>query len=564
MKNLIAKIFFLLALACAASAQTASNTFSVELTTAAVTATIDGAISASPVIIVKNNVIPISIYLKSSTVDVTASMGGQSSAALNVQLLNSAGAVAGSAIARLDSGIARAEFPFTQELSRAIFALAAAGSTSASVTLVFDYSPPTGARVSSSIACTVSIGGYVSVSTQALTSAQQAVARGNIGAVAVEQLACSQLGPVGVNLSNGTDLKTSYRMQHTFPRYTTGIRMRFGNYQVANGTDVESGPGNTVVVTAAVEYNGINYPVQWNGVASYTMLDGGVTPLSDPLPIDVAAGDSIYGRYCPTVTSTQKWVNTTQQRASTDSYTIGSDITASTGAMASTATTGSWPGFGPIEVTGRVYGDSVSVLGIGDSIMRGSADSINRPGYFARAMGDSVAWLNMGVGGTTQASRLPSTGHVRQRLLSYGLARYVVIQLGVNDVAGGTSLATMQANYLTLANQFVKRGAKVYGCTLLPYTTASSDGYITASGQTVSAFEANKVAFNNWLRTIPSPLSGVFDPAILIEVNSSNVLTLNGGRWLVTGGVAPTADGTHPTTAVHAVLAAAVNVSVFQ
>jgi hypothetical protein len=51
----------------------------------------------------------------------------------------------------------------------------------------------------------------------------------------------------------------------------------------------------------------------------------------------------------------------------------------------------------------------------------------------------------------------------------------------------------------------------------------------------------------------------VIDPASYVEVNASNVLALNGGRWIVNGTANwPTTDGTHPSANAAPLAAAAV------
>lgn len=74
------------------------------------------------------------------------------------------------------------------------------------------------------------------------------------------------------------------------------------------------------------------------------------------------------------------------------------------------------------------------------------------------------------------------------------------------------------------------------------------------SGGTAYTNEANRIAMNNWIRTTPAPLSGFIDVANAVEVNSGNILTQNGGRWIeldagpaVTG----TASGTGTTTVMN-------------
>lgn len=90
------------------------------------------------------------------------------------------------------------------------------------------------------------------------------------------------------------------------------------------------------------------------------------------------------------------------------------------------------------------------------------------------------------------------------------------------------------------------------------------------SGGTISRLtqEQVRVGYNDWLRDTSASgaiaqsngtIAGVFDISSKIEVNSSNVITLNGGLWLATN----TTDGVHPNATGHSTMRTAVDVSLF-
>ena len=110
------------------------------------------------------------------------------------------------------------------------------------------------------------------------------------------------------------------------------------------------------------------------------------------------------------------------------------------------------------------------------------------------------------------------------------------VEYGVNDIfSNAVSLATMKTNAPIVYAWLVNRGIRVFACTLTPKTAGT---FTSAAGQTTSAAEPVRVAWNNFLRTwkpaSPDPvlglLSGVIDVCKTIEVNSSNMLTIDGGR----------------------------------
>jgi hypothetical protein len=90
----------------------------------------------------------------------------------------------------------------------------------------------------------------------------------------------------------------------------------------------------------------------------------------------------------------------------------------------------------------------------------------------------------------------------------------------------------------------------VIACTVLPRGT-STDGWTTAANQTPGAYESVRTNLNTWLRAGPSPgPDAILDIAALVEVDASNVLTLNGGRWKV-GATLESANAEAGTDATH-------------
>lgn len=134
----------------------------------------------------------------------------------------------------------------------------------------------------------------------------------------------------------------------------------------------------------------------------------------------------------------------------------------------------------------------------------------------------------------------------------YGSARsaimakcdYVIVGEGTNDIASGMTLAQYQPKALAIATWFSATGIKVYFGTIPPRTT-STDSWATLANQTVAASEAQRLAINEWLRTIPAPITGILDVAAAVETS---------GKW----NVGTTADGIHPKAAGYDAIATAL------
>jgi lysophospholipase L1-like esterase len=97
---------------------------------------------------------------------------------------------------------------------------------------------------------------------------------------------------------------------------------------------------------------------------------------------------------------------------------------------------------------------------------------------------------------------------------------------------------------------FNKMGLPVFQNTITPSTT-STDSWATTGNQTPESSNAVRVQVNDWIRTVPSPLSGYFEIADLAET------ARNSGIWKA----GYTSDGLHPNATGHSALAAGIDVS---
>lgn len=276
-------------------------------------------------------------------------------------------------------------------------------------------------------------------------------------------------------------------------------------------------------------------------------------------------------------------------------YFTGSDLTQD--GSANMAGTGGVLIYGPRAIYGAApYGVTPLWAAIfGDSIAAGSGDAVHG-GWVLAGLGatntfyeTSIPALQCALPGTTASEFTPDAlsyfqGSIRRRQSAFG-APYSFLQYGTNDLYGSSrTLAQLQADNIAIAQNLALRGSRVLVSTLTPRTT-STDSWATTTNQTTLSAELARIAYNTWLRagapiTISSgvatavaigtsgavvagqsghPFWKVIDPASYVEVNSSNVLALNGGLWIVDGTANwPTLDGTHPAAPVAALAAACV------
>lgn len=276
-------------------------------------------------------------------------------------------------------------------------------------------------------------------------------------------------------------------------------------------------------------------------------------------------------------------------------YALGSDLTATGSvAMRSINAISVWA---PIAIIGTpAAGVRVPCVGIiGDSISRGTGDTtFLNGGWPARALGGpytpAIPYTCVGRGGTKGVdwsdSAAYNTKSIRRRRVVMALPNIMWL-FGTNDFNTGSTMAQVQTAMLAEAIKVTNRGNRFFTATVLPITT-SSDSFATVGNQTQGTGFAQRSAYNAWLRdgapvnstTLAAvavgtagalrigdaghPVYKSIDIASVVEVNASNVLTPNGGFWIVNGGANfSTTDGTHPNSVMHAAMAALIDRSWF-
>lgn len=396
----------------------------------------------------------------------------------------------------------------------------------------------------------------------------------------------------GMNLSHGAGTNTLSPSQRTtranvLPTYdATHIILVFANYSGYTVSGTGEYPGvATIKINCSLEYSAIGsetgeigqrIPVTFQG-RRFVEIEPDAQVFSDPIPFNAYAGVPFFVRTCVTTNgsnipvlggyTTSGGVSPGSIPAIGEGY-VNSNVvdTGSVTQLISGVT------MAPVAIMGHNK-KAVSTAGImGDSICDGTSDGGmpgSNGGYLQRAVSGQlnriftypitppVAYVKCARGGEVLADfATVSKSFRRMKILE--LASTIVCEYGRNDL-GVTSLATIKANYLAVANRFLSRGKNYVACTLVP-NVSCTDGFVTTTNQTKYATESDRIAFNTWIRDTSSngfikqtnepSKCAIFDAAASVEVNSSNVLTQNGGYWRLSGSPIITGTITSVTSAL--------------
>jgi hypothetical protein len=380
-------------------------------------------------------------------------------------------------------------------------------------------------------------------------------------------------------LSNGTDTSATYRRRHTALMTASNLILEFPNYYNNNGDETDT--PNSITIRASIEYKtGQFQPIFFQGKRS-VVVEPGASIACDPLGIQIKSGDQFHTLTYVEVTAGQKWpLSNTAVATDTEGVTIGSDLTMTGGVTATNVRT-----YGPSAIVGTVAEAVPSVsIGPADSIGAGYDDA-GDVGFIARALiADGIGYLNLGMGSDAPGKwTLNEKRRRRAPLLRY--CNYAVIEIGTNGIQSPTTMDTVAANQIAVWKFVAEQGIKGYQTTLLPRST-STDGFATTANQTTDpARQANRVAFNGWIRDgapintdtglwaaagssgasivrsgdVGHPLAGWFECADAVETARDS------GIWKATGSTTGryTDDGTHPSSDATTVLIPTIDTSVF-
>lgn len=337
----------------------------------------------------------------------------------------------------------------------------------------------------------------------------------------------------------------------------TDICLAFGNYYMG----FPAVPPNDYPIRAAIEYNGVNYPVTFRGASSKTVTARDKIIVSDVVAgLTLPAGAEFYvrcgaecalGDQVPTgyPLRTNPATAAHDQMVSTNG---GASQVGGTGAMSETGDYTAAQAFGALAVLGVPLSTEPRCLIIGDSIVRTRDDGgvDGNMGWFQRAL--------------YAANKVPYTSHDRSGIQStnhtpannpylYILAQWVqskaLVCLGRNSMSNVTNLTTDTVNIIAALRV---AGCAVYWA-LVPPRSTSTDAWATVANQTTDSTEANRQTYHASLQSyVGTTLADVLDMLSLYESGTP-------GKWIP----GTTADGIHPGLAgtsdtVHAQMAAVV------
>ena len=346
--------------------------------------------------------------------------------------------------------------------------------------------------------------------------------------------------------SNGTDTTTTSRTRVYITCDCTDAQVLLTNIW---GATAPAANGYNVTVKAAIEINSVVYPLFIRGSRTAVLAAGGAV-LTDPFAYRFTSGDAVFLRVNATVTSGDKWPRWAFFSNSVDQFETGSDMVDSGTLTGTNGYSYRASGFYARPTTAN----QAAVAVIGDSIAAGSGGNTWMNGFIQRAFGGnygkSVPHAFAGASGETIANWIDQTKTIYRLGILRGCTS-ALVQLGINDVSNSRTSTQIQNDLLTLYARLQTLGInRIYQTTITPRST-STDSWATVNNQTAHANNAARVTVNNWIRANTAGITGYFEIADLVESARDS------GLWKASY----TADGVHPTDAVHTTMAAGIDTS---
>lgn len=211
---------------------------------------------------------------------------------------------------------------------------------------------------------------------------------------------------------------------------------------------------------------------------------------------------------------------------------------------------------GGVVLLGRATGATRAVVVLGDSIADGNNDVQAPPptrhgnGIFGRAIADAAGAPLAGMVKCTLSGDRAQwfAGANAQRRTHLPYAGIAVVEYGVNDIAGGRTYAQVYADLKTIWALCKAQGVKWVIQTTLPPKTTSTDAFATTANQTPAAgFEPGGIRdqLNAQIKADALARANGLDDVMDVAAALQDGTLPN--RWAAPGGVAQTADGTHPS-----------------
>jgi hypothetical protein len=270
-------------------------------------------------------------------------------------------------------------------------------------------------------------------------------------------------------------------------------------------------PELPMTLRAGIVIAGVTYQLTVNGKRDFIVEPGGFIE-SDPIPVDVKAGDVIR---TVTYQAAGNWrvlgsIANPAFAGDGAGVTTTGDYTADASALPAD---GGGSGIMPCAITATpknkrqrtvcIVGAS-DAEGVGDGYLQNGYNfgitqaRHGRWGFISRALTGVTGVLQTARTGDRVSTLALLSGH-RGRFLLMSSCSEVIDTMGLNDVFQADTLANIQANKILVWGMESAKGCRVWGTTWTPNST-STDNWKTTANQSVTAIEAVRVGFNDWIR----------------------------------------------------------------
>ncbi|MBX5021214.1 fibronectin type III domain-containing protein [Rhizobium lentis] len=362
---------------------------------------------------------------------------------------------------------------------------------------------------------------------------------------------------------------TSRRVHYAHPLADiTDLQCVDSAWYISDGT-LQPAAASSRTIKRYIEYpDGVFHQVLWSGAAS-KLIDTGsfksdiVLSSVTGLPLVIPAGAKFAER---TVNLTSSVTNFPLIEMPANNSTLGledgNSLTdqGNSGTIAADAVTTS---FGSVAIVGKIGKGQTgtpakSYILVGNSIMFGQGDvssvgAKGGSGWGARLLdATGMPYLKMAKKGQSAQQFAGGTASVTAllSLLSYS---DVICEHGVNDLRLGRTAAQILADQQTIYGLF--GSANIFQTTITPRTDSTSGNYTSVADQTpkTDGNMADLTPLNTAIRAIPANVDNV------LEVADAAMSARNSNVW--SGPFPPVLDGTHPTSAKAAAMAALLSLN---
>lgn len=339
-------------------------------------------------------------------------------------------------------------------------------------------------------------------------------------------------------------------------------KVLLANWYVVSGSVVEIGPGAPATTTLSILSQGVYTQGLFSGSTTGVIPDG--ETMGADVPVFIPRGTKfavLEWRHC--TAGILYATDNVQDNVNGDIFRYGPTAAVTDMTMGGTFTSSDTINQRrPIAIVSQTR--RPSALLIGDSRMFGVTDTYSDTsgdkGEIARSIGPTLAYTNAGIPGDS-ATKFSASHTQRVALADY--FSHVVLNLGINDMAGGTTDAQLRTLLNTINSYFPTK--KVFLATMPPETTSSDSWATTGNQAVIPVFSplgaGNREAHNDWRRTAPSGFAGTFDIADVTET------ARNSGLWKSTGAAFGwTPEGVHESNFACTSIrdSGAINVSAFR